>query len=183
MRDEDGSQAKAGPRIIVRCLPRRSSRAKAGPGFSRSGPFREVRDGTPNLSFAALVAPESNEGGKKHKRPSVAEPQPNLFGLRREAKRHAALEALSAVEKRCRRCALPPQSKILAAHNDSDLLHCKKYSTTDGHGVKPRGGHAAIRGLTRMSTLNVGCWMFPRRLEFRDRPHSRPLARRLVSAK
>jgi hypothetical protein len=37
-----------------------------------------------------------------------------LFGVRREAKRHAALEALSAVEKRCRRCALPPQSKILA---------------------------------------------------------------------
>jgi hypothetical protein len=34
------------------------------------------------------------------------------FGLRQEAKRHAALEALSVVEKRCRRCALPPQSKF-----------------------------------------------------------------------
>jgi hypothetical protein len=30
------------PRIIVRCLPRRSSRAKAGPVFSRSGPSREA---------------------------------------------------------------------------------------------------------------------------------------------
>src|ERR1017187_5727938 len=47
-------------------------------------------------------------------RHGAAEPQPNLFGLRREAKRHAALEVLSAVEKRCRRCALPPQSKFLS---------------------------------------------------------------------
>ena len=36
------------------------------------------------------------------------------FGLRREAKRHAALETLPAVGKRCRRFALPPQSKIFA---------------------------------------------------------------------
>ena len=50
--------------------------------------------------------------------------QPNLFGLRREAKRHAALEARSAVEKRCRRCALPPQSKILAIRDDHDRLQC-----------------------------------------------------------
>jgi hypothetical protein len=33
------------------------------------------------------------------------------FGLRREAERHAALEALPAVEKRCRRFALPAHSK------------------------------------------------------------------------
>jgi len=59
-------------------------------------------------------------------RPSAAKPQPKKIGLRREAKRHAALEALSAVEKRCRRCALPPHSKILAAHDDSDVLHCRE---------------------------------------------------------
>ena len=49
----------------------------------------------------------------------VAKPHPNRFGLRREAKRHAALEAVSAAEKRCRRCALPPQSKIFPAREDS----------------------------------------------------------------
>jgi hypothetical protein len=38
-----------------------------------------------------------------------------LFGVRREAKRHAAFTSLASVSKRCRRCALPPQSKILAA--------------------------------------------------------------------
>ena len=38
-------------------------------------------------------------------------PQPKGFGLRREAKRYAALEWSVATEKRCRRCALPPQSK------------------------------------------------------------------------
>jgi hypothetical protein len=53
---------------------------------------------------------QRRQGAKGH---SAAKPQPNLFGLRREAKRHAALEVLSAVEKRCRRCALPPQSEIL----------------------------------------------------------------------
>jgi hypothetical protein len=50
----------------------------------------------------------------------VAPQQPNCFGLRREAKRHAALAALLAVEKRCRRRALPPHSKILAGFDDSD---------------------------------------------------------------
>ena len=46
-------------------------------------------------------------------------PQPNPFGLRREAERHAALEARPAAEKRCRRFALPPQSKTLAASGSS----------------------------------------------------------------
>src|ERR1039458_8825037 len=44
-----------------------------------------------------------------------------LFGVRREAKRHAAFSALVGVPKRCRRCALPPHSKILAAPDDSDV--------------------------------------------------------------
>jgi len=39
------------------------------------------------------------------------------FGVRREAKHHAALAGRLAVEKRCRRCALPPQSKPLARTN------------------------------------------------------------------
>jgi hypothetical protein len=58
-----------------------------------------------------------------------------LFGARRGAKRHAAFSALVGAPKRCRRCApvfaalrlgkLPPHSKILAAHDDFDLLHCE----------------------------------------------------------
>jgi hypothetical protein len=38
-----------------------------------------------------------------------------IFGLRQEAKRHAAFAALVDIPKRCRRCAMPPHSKILAA--------------------------------------------------------------------
>ncbi len=38
-----------------------------------------------------------------------------VFGLRREAKRHAALGSIRPYEKRCRRCALPPQSKSLSS--------------------------------------------------------------------
>src|ERR1700690_2379885 len=66
----------------------------------------------------------SSAENQTRKRRRSALPQPIFFGLRREAKRHTALEALSAVEKRCRRSApvfaalrlgrLPPQSKILA---------------------------------------------------------------------
>ena len=45
----------------------------------------------------------------------AADAATKLFGLRREAKRHAAFTAWVGVPKRCRRCALPPHSKILAA--------------------------------------------------------------------
>ena len=37
------------------------------------------------------------------------------FGLRREAKRHAAFGSNRQQGKRCRRCALPPQSKSLSS--------------------------------------------------------------------
>ena len=37
------------------------------------------------------------------------------FGLRREAKRHAAFGSNRQCGKRCRRCALPPQSKSLSS--------------------------------------------------------------------
>ena len=57
------------------------------------------------------------EGAEKRR---AAELQPSVFGLRREAKRHAALEALSPAEKRCRRCALPPQSKIITVFEGFD---------------------------------------------------------------
>ena len=49
---------------------------------------------------------------------SVNKSRPSPFGLRWEAKRHTALEALASAEKRCRRCALPPQSKILPRRGD-----------------------------------------------------------------
>jgi len=58
---------------------------------------------------------EERRGGK---------PQPKSFGLRREAQRHAALAALSAIGKRCRRFALPPQSKMVAARGDLDGWRC-----------------------------------------------------------
>jgi len=51
------------------------------------------------------------------------------YGLRREAQCHAALEALPQVEKRYRRSALPPQSRILAAHDDGDEQQCKARKT------------------------------------------------------
>ena len=38
-----------------------------------------------------------------------------FFGVRREAKRHAAFGFEPSQEKRCRRCALPPQSKCAFA--------------------------------------------------------------------
>jgi hypothetical protein len=50
-----------------------------------------------------------------------------LFGLRREAERHAAMETLFTVEKRCRRFALPPQSKIFAAHEDQSPTSAQIY--------------------------------------------------------
>ena len=39
---------------------------------------------------------------------------------------HAALEALAAVEKRCRRCALPPQSKIFVLQPGNSSRLCVK---------------------------------------------------------
>jgi len=50
----------------------------------------------------------------------------------RETKRHAALEALPAVEKRCRRRALPPQSKILAVRGVSDEWLCREFLPQGG---------------------------------------------------
>jgi hypothetical protein len=46
-----------------------------------------------------------------------------IFGLRREAKRHAALAPRSAIEERFRRCALSPQSKIFSARGGSNVWH------------------------------------------------------------
>ena len=37
------------------------------------------------------------------------------FGVRREAKRHAAFGSRTTLEKRCRRCALPPHSRSLSS--------------------------------------------------------------------
>jgi hypothetical protein len=56
----------------------------------------------------------------------------SFFVLRRETKRHAALEALPAVEKRCRRRALPPQSKILAVRGVSDEWLCREFLPQGG---------------------------------------------------
>jgi hypothetical protein len=41
------------------------------------------------------------------------------FGLRREAKRHAALAEMRMKGRRCRRCALPPQSKFSPCVNET----------------------------------------------------------------
>ena len=83
----------------------------------------EVVSGKSALA-AVLTSCEVNAGRGRRKLHNAAKPQPNYFGLRREAERHAALEALLAAEKRCRRCALPPQSKILAAREALDELQC-----------------------------------------------------------
>ena len=47
--------------------------------------------------------------------PSAACAATTDFGLRREAKRHAAFERNRPYGKRCRRCALPPQLKSLSS--------------------------------------------------------------------
>jgi hypothetical protein len=47
--------------------------------------------------------------------PSAACAAPTGFGLRREAKRHAALGTRRALGKRCRRSALPPHSISLSS--------------------------------------------------------------------
>ena len=47
----------------------------------------------------------------------------NYFGLRREAKRHAAFGHRRMHEKRCRRCALPPHSKQ-APPLERDFVYC-----------------------------------------------------------
>jgi hypothetical protein len=48
-------------------------------------------------------------------KPSAAYAATTDFGLRREAKRHAAFGSNRQHGKRCRRCALPPQSKSLSS--------------------------------------------------------------------
>ena len=58
-------------------------------------------------------------------------PQPKVHGVRREAKRHAAFARTrvsrtnldSPAQKRCRRCALPPQSKIFADRDEVESWH------------------------------------------------------------
>jgi hypothetical protein len=45
------------------------------------------------------------------------------FGLRREAKRHAAFERNRPYGKRCRRCALPPQFKSLSSVREPVSLY------------------------------------------------------------
>ena len=72
-----------------------------------------------------LVTSESDEDGMDTDEHGAAEPQPQFFGLRREAKRHAAFGSNRQHGKRCRRCApvfaalrpgrLPPQSKSLSS--------------------------------------------------------------------
>jgi hypothetical protein len=47
--------------------------------------------------------------------PSAAYGRNHSFGLQREAKRHAAFGSNRPYGKRCRRCALPPQSKSLSS--------------------------------------------------------------------
>ena len=102
---------------------------------------------------------------------SAAQPQPNLFGLRREPRKHsghAALEALSAVEKRCRRYApvfaalrlgrLPPHSKILAAH----FLLLISYSPLNFQPSTPQRGVAAWRPVHRSPAIQDEVGSFTR---------------------
>ncbi len=113
---------------------------------------------------------------------SAAQPQPNLFGLRREPRKHsghAALEALSAVEKRCRRCPpsavllrrtgapvfaalrlgrLPPHSKILAAH----FLLLISYSPLNFQPSTPQRNVAAWRPVHRSPAIQDEVGSFTR---------------------
>jgi hypothetical protein len=63
------------------------------PAWRRSRDSRPIPRGARHLAFAATT----------------------ILGLRREGQRHAAFGSQSPHKKRCRRCALPPQSKSLSS--------------------------------------------------------------------
>jgi hypothetical protein len=63
-------------------------------------------------------------------KPNAVGAATTVFGLRREAKRHAAFGSNRQHGKRCRRCALPPQSKSLSSVREVaglyyGFIHCK----------------------------------------------------------
>ena len=108
---------------------RESSSSASGCSFGRAMP--------------GVISPDDHEpkfrNWNEPQRTQRGEPQANFFGLRREAKlvakrpvvtvvliSHAAWDGEFAIEKRCRRCALPPQSKIFARCEDSDRLHYRE---------------------------------------------------------
>jgi len=62
------------------------------------------------LSRTRLKQPQMDTDG-----PSAAFAATTVLGLRREAQRHAAFGSQRPHEKRCRRSALPPQSKSLSS--------------------------------------------------------------------
>jgi hypothetical protein len=59
----------------------------------------------------------SRVGGTVRVRPAAT----TVFGVRREGQRHAAFGSQSPQKKRCRRCALPPQSKSLSSVREALL--------------------------------------------------------------
>jgi hypothetical protein len=71
----------------------------------------------------------------KFRTSNIQRPTSNIesnFGVRREAKRHAAFTTFGGPPKRCRRCALPPQSKrwrdCRASSNFAKRLECERFT-------------------------------------------------------
>ena len=85
------------------------------------------------------------------------------FGLRREAKRHAALGGCVPVQKRCRRCALPPQSKISFArhHDGKDAKELTlRANQRMNQSIKPKNLFTATVLLIAMCMF-PGCIIYP----------------------
>jgi len=96
-------------------------------------------------------------GTRTQRRP----PQQVSFGLRREAKRHAALEGVVAIEKRCRRCALPPQSKTGGCYGLATGLSAASWpmsqvvKITHGSGTHSTSGDAFL-AVPEPTTITAG---------------------------
>src|SRR5208337_4279874 len=76
------------------------------------------------------------------------------FGLRREAKRHAALGSNRPHGKRCRRYALPPQSKSLPSGHEVAGLYYELKPLLDAEKL------ARLLLLVWPWAFNVRYWMF-----------------------
>ena len=80
-------------------------------------------------------------------------------------RRPSSVAVLRRVDKERKTISSCSPPRPLALNISAASLQCypmtsflsEKIFTTDGHGVKPRGGHAAIRGFIRMGKRGAQC--------------------------
>ena len=93
-------------------------------------------------------------------RPNAADAATADFGLRREAKRHAAFGNNRSYEKRCRCCALPPQFKSLSSGHEVAGL----YYGWQGSSLHARAVLTSIQAISSaqhpLNPASATLWMF-----------------------